>query len=260
MGEDGVDPRLSRCRANYAMQSQLMPLLKNMHDMAPEHVHEEIELQGLDFSSYVIEWIANVPRWRDHYLAHDQTPSYRYMKRVLKALQWMRGPNRWVLKSPQHLEQLVPLRDTFPDATFVMTHRDPVSVVASAITMMCYGARVSRKQVDPPRFAEYWIDRVETLLRRCVRDRDELPPERSMDLPFHVFMADDIGSVERIYELADLEMTPSARAQLDRFMADNPRGKNGRIVYDLKQDFGVDRDELRERFSFYFDRFPIRPE
>jgi hypothetical protein len=259
-GADGVDPRLVRCRESYAIQSQMMPLMKNMHDMAPEHVHEEIEVQALDFSSYVPEWIATVPRWRDYYLEHDQTPHYRYMKRVLQALQWLRGPERWVLKSPQHLEQLVPLQSTFPDATVVMTHRDPVSVIASAITMLCYGDRLRRRRVDPPRVAAYWIDRIETLLRRCVRDRDLLPAERSLDLPFHEFMADDVGAVERIYELADFEMTPTARASLAGFMNANPRGKHGRIVYDLKADFGVDRAALQERFAFYFDRFPIRAE
>lgn len=259
-GSDGVDPRLVRCRASYAVQSRLMPLLKNMHDMAPEHVHEEIELQALDFSCYVPEWIATVPRWRDYYLEHDQTPHYAYLKRVLQALQWLRGPERWVLKSPQHLEQLVPLLATFPDATIVMTHRDPVSVIASAITMLCYGDRVRRRRVDPPAVAAYWIDRIEGLLGRCVRDRDRISAERSLDLPFHEFMADDVGAVERIYELADFEMTPAARSSLDAFMAANPRGKHGRIVYDLEADFGVDREALQERFAFYFDRFPIRPE
>jgi len=259
-GADGIDPRLARCREGHAIQSRMMPLMKNMHDMAPEHVHEEIEVQALDFSSYVPEWIATVPRWRDYYLEHDQTPHYGYMKRVLQALQWLRGPKRWVLKSPQHLEQLVPLQATFPDATVVMTHRDPVSVIASAVTMLCYGDRLRRLRVDPPAVAAYWIDRIEVLLQRCVRDRDLIPAERSLDLPFHEFMADDVGAVERIYELANMKMTPAARASLERFMQTNPRGKHGRIVYDLAADFGVDRAALQERFSFYFDRFPIQVE
>jgi hypothetical protein len=259
-GAQSVDPRLVRCRAAHEIQSRMMPLMKNMHDMAPEHVHEEIEVQALDFSSYVPEWTATVPRWRDYYLAHDQTPHYGYMKRVLQALQWLRGPERWVLKSPQHLEQLVPLQAVFPDATVVMTHRDPVSVIASAITMLCYGDRLRRRRVDPPAVATYWVDRIEVLLRRCVRDRDLIPAERSLDLPFHDFMADDVGAVERIYELADFEMTPAARASLDAFMQANPRGKHGRIVYDLAADFGIDGAALRERFSFYFDRFPVKVE
>ncbi len=259
-GDDGVDPRLARCREHYAQQDLIMPLLKNMHDMAPEHVHEEIELQCLDFSSYELEWTATVPRWRDYYLTHDQRPSYAYMKNVLKALQWLRGPRRWVLKSPQHMEQLGPLIDTFPDATVAITHRDPVSVIASAVTMLCYGDRVRRTRVDPPAVAAYWIDRVEALLRACVRDRDQIAPGQSIDVRFHEFMADDIATVERIYMLAGLAMTTHARAELETHMAANPRGKHGRIVYDLEADFGVERDALRERFRFYFDRFGIRVE
>jgi len=259
-GADGVDPRLVRCRESYAQQDLMMPLLKNMHDMAPEHVHEEIELQCIDFSSYVLEWTATVPRWRDYYLAEDQRSSYAYMKTVLKALQWMRGPKRWILKSPQHMEQLGPLMNTFPDATVAITHRDPVSVIASAVTMLSYGDRMRRTRVDPPAVAAYWIDRVERLLRSCVRDRDSLPAEQSIDVLFHEFMADDIAMVGRIYALAGLEMTPEARADLDRYMVENPRGKHGRILYDLKSDFGIEREALRERFGFYLDRFAIEIE
>ncbi|MCH2184452.1 sulfotransferase [Myxococcota bacterium] len=257
---DGVDPRLQRCREAYAQQVEILPLLRNMHDMAPEHVHEEIELQGLDFASYELEWIATVPRWRDYYLSHDQTAHYAYMKRVLKALQWLRGPDRWILKSPQHMEQLGPLVSTFPDATFILTHRDPVSVIRSAITMLAYGDRIRRHRVDAPAVAAYWSERVETLLRSCVRDRELLPEDRSLDVLFHEFMADDIAMVERVYELAGLEMTQTARAELEAYMAANPRGKFGQIEYDLKGDFGVDPDRLRERFAFYFEKFPIQAE
>jgi hypothetical protein len=158
------------------------------------------------------------------------------------------------------MEQLGPLIRTFPDATVAITHRDPVSVIASAITMLTYGDRIRRQRVDPPANAAYWIDRVEKLLRACVRDRELVPEGQSIDVLFHEFMADDMATVERIYQLADLEMTPGARADLDAYLAANPRGKHGRIVYDLKADFGVDPDELRSRFDFYFDKFPVRPE
>ena len=258
--EDGVDPRLARCRKGYEMQTQLMPLLKNMHDMSPDHVHEEIELQGPDFSTYVIEWICTVPRWRDYYFAHDQRPHYAYLKRALQVLQYQRGPERWILKSPQHLEQLGPLIDTFPDATVAFTHRDPVSVIASAITMLGYGDRIRCKRVDLQATASYWIDRIERLLRSCVEDRELVPADQSLDVLFHEFMKDDLATVERIYQLAGLELSPEAKAEFSRYLDGNPRGKHGRIVYDLKGDFGVDPGALRERFAFYYDRFPVQIE
>lgn len=259
-GPKEQDPRYLKCAGEHQMQDQIVPLLRNMHDLAPDHVHEEIELGALDFSTFLPEWNAVVPRWRDYYYAQDQRPHYAYMKNVLKALQWLRGPDRWILKSPQHMEQLGPLIETFPDATVTITHRDPVSVVASAITMLTYGDRMRRRQVDPPAVAAYWSDRVEHLLRACVRDRELLPADRSIDVLFHEFMADDIAMVERIYDVAGLPMTDEARASLDAYMAQNPRGKHGRIVYDLAGDFGVDADALRSRFAFYYERFPVKME
>ncbi len=262
---EGEDPRFTRCREAWELTDQLMPLLRAMHAMTPEHIHEELELMGPDFASYNFEWRFHAPRWRDHYLSHDQTPHYRYMKRVLKVLQWQDArkgidPRRWVLKCPQHMEQLPVLHATFPDATIVITHRDPTSVIASASTMTSYGDRMRCTTPDPVRTARYWTDRVETLLRSCVRDRDALPADQVVDVRFHEFMADDLGTVERIYATAGVDMTPQARRELDEYLDEHPRGRHGRIVYDMAADFGLDREALRERFRFYTDRFGVREE
>jgi hypothetical protein len=254
------DPRIQRCRDQLAIQDQIMPYFKNMHEMYPEHTHEEIELQGMDFSMMLFENFALVPRWRDYYLEHDQVDHYRFLKRALKALQWLRGPQRWILKSPQHMEQLAALNRVFPDATFVVPHRDPVSIVASLATMLSYAARMSRNPVVPAQIGSYWADRIERMLHACVRDRDQLPAERSIDVLFDDFMADDVATIERIYQLADHPMSDEVRVRMAQYMQHNPRGKYGRVAYDLKQDFGLDRDTLRQRFGFYYDKFPVRLE
>jgi hypothetical protein len=258
--EDGTDPRYARCARTWEMMQRMTPHLAAMHPMSPDHIHEEIELMGPDFASYNFEWLSMSPRWRDHYYATDQTPHYEYMKTVLKILQWQRGPDRWVLKCPQHLEQLPVLRHVFPDATVVITHRDPVAVIQSSVTMLAYGQRINRRSVETRALIDYWSDRIERLLRACVRDRGIVPEARGVDVLFHELMADDMGMVERIYAKADLEMTDRARRQLRRFIDDHPRGKHGRVVYDLKEDFGVDPDALRERFRFYVERFPVKAE
>jgi hypothetical protein len=239
---------------------QMVPLLRAMHERYPTAIEEEIELQDLDFASYTLEWYARVPRWRDFYFTLDQRAHYAYMKKVLQVLTYLRGPNRWVLKSPQHLEQISALLATFPDATFAITHRDPVSVVQSAITMLAYGDRMRRAAVEPEELAAYWIDRVDRLLQACVRDRDLLPADRTIDVLFHEFMADDVAMVEQIYARNDRSLTPEVRAQLDGFMAAHPRGKHGQLVYDLRGDFGLDPDDVRRPFGYYFDRFPVREE
>jgi len=256
----GEDPRAARCQQTLAMQDQIMPYFKNMHEMHAWHVHEEIELIGMDFSTMLHENLAYIPRFRDYFKAHDQTPHYRYLKKALKALQFLRGPNRWVLKSPQHLAQLRPLRDTFPDATFVVTHRDPVAVIASMLTMQVYSMRMSRDPVRPKVIGKYWLDRIIDLLRGCVEDRDCLPTSQTIDVLFHEFMADDVAMVKKIYQLADLPFTTETQKAFDAYMKRNPRGKYGRVIYDLEGDFGVSLGELRERVGFYNDRFAVKLE
>jgi hypothetical protein len=114
--------------------------------------------------------------------------------------------------------------------------------------------------MDLAELATYWIDRIERLLRACVRDRDTVPASQSIDILFHEYMADQKATIARVYDLADLEMTDEADTRIDQFLAANPRGKHGRVIYDLQGDFGVDVGAVRERFGFYYDRFPVRRE
>jgi hypothetical protein len=260
IGPDGVDPRWTRCNEAWEAMRASTPLIAAMHPMEPDHIHEELELQLSDFSSYNQEWVGRVPQWRDYYLAHDQTPHYEWMRTGLQILQWYRPRDRWVLKSPQHLENIGALMSVFPDATIAVTHRDPVAVVQSTATMMTYSARMSYRHTMPEWYVEYWTDRMRRLLERSVRDRHLLPQDRLVDIYFDRYMDDEMGTLQRIYDVAGLELTAEARAQIEAYRAAHPRGKNGRVVYDLRNDFGVTPEQVRDRFGFYFDTFDVRIE
>jgi hypothetical protein len=251
------DPRRERTGAGLAFLDDAAPLFKRMHEMTVDHVHEEIQLLAIGGSTMLAETMGVLPEWKTWYLEHDQTPYYEYLRRVLQVLQWQRGGTRWVLKSPQHLEQVGPLLAVFPDATFVFTHRDPVSVIASTATMMSYTARMSHDVVDPHLIGGYWSQRVEEMLNAGMRDHDLLPAQRTIDVKFDEFMADDVAMVQRIYEVADQPFAPDVRAAMDAFMVDHPRGRHGGIVYDLEGDFGVDPAERRSAMRAYTDRFDI---
>lgn len=257
-GPDGLDPRFLRWRAAHETEQRIAPLTRLMHDRFPAAIEEEVEVMDLDLSSYVLEWHARVPAWRDTYLAMDHDARYAHLRTVLQALTFLRGPRTWVLKSPQHLEQLGPLTRTFPDATVVFTHRDPVAVVASATTMLAYGDRLRRHAVEPEHLGAYWVDRVHRLLRAAVRDRHLAT--RAVDVVFADFMADDLGTLARVYDVAGVELPDEVRARFSAYVAANPRGKHGRVHYDLRGDFGLDPDDLREQFRYYTDAFGIPTE
>lgn len=248
------DPRLARTDMAVDFMNAAMPHFKLMHEMTTEHVHEEIQLLTNDFSSMLMETVGHVPAWRDHYLAHDQTPHYEHLVTQLKALQFLRGGRRWLLKSPQHLEQLPVLEKVFPGLTVVVTHRDPVPVTLSMVMMLCYSARMHRSPVDVPEIAEYWVDRLDVMLQALLRERDAVPAERSLDVRFDDFMVDDLAVAEQVYALAGEDLTPEAHGAMADYLAGHQRGRLGRVETSAEM-FGLDEAALRKRFAPYVERF-----
>jgi hypothetical protein len=261
--EDGQlpgDPRYGRAAAAWAQMDAMLPYIKMIHPFDADHISEDIELQAIDFSSYFLEWPVPNRIWAEHYWNTDQTGSYRYLKKIVQVLTWIRGPNRWLLKCPQHMEQLPAVNAVFPDATIVLNHRDPVASIQSAITSMGYSSRIRVKAVEPSKIADYWIGRYERLLARCVRDRDLIPNDRVEDVYFHELMANPMRIVGNIYAKAGLTLTAEVQAKMANFLDDNPRGKHGALDYNLRRDFGLEPAAIRARFAGYLERFPVRVE
>ncbi|WP_197377299.1 sulfotransferase family protein [Mycolicibacterium baixiangningiae] len=251
-----LDPRdrRERCAAGLDLVHTAMPEFRRMHDMTVDHAHEEIQLLANDIGGMLFETTFHVPSYAAHYKAHDQSASYAHLKRTLQALQWLRGGTRWVLKSPQHLEQFPALVSTFPDATFVVTHRDPVEVIRSMATMICYAARMSCDHPDPVALTRYWVERATDLLTGCVRDRDVLPANQSIDIRFDDFMADEEATLAAIYALAGQPFDDRARTAMARFRADHPRGLYGGVIH-RPADLGLDVDRVAARLGEYHRRF-----
>ena len=80
--EAGIEPDPRKARMDVAVQviNLVMPHFPLMHEMTTDHVHEEIQLLANDFSTMLFETLAHVPRWRDYYMAHDQTSHYEYLR------------------------------------------------------------------------------------------------------------------------------------------------------------------------------------
>ena len=254
------DPRIGRAAQACQFVDGLMTEFKRMHEMTVDHAHEEIQLLAMDISGMLFETMSHVPGWRDYYKANDQTPSYLYLRRVLKALSWLRGSNqRWVLKSPQHLEQFDPLLTAFPDASIVVTYRDPVAITASMATMVAYARRLSTAKPDPKMIGRYWADRTSDLLNGCLSYRDRLPADRTCDARLDDFIADEMGVLKRVYRTVDQPLEGLALSKMAEYSEANPRGRHGTVAYDLKA-LGLDANVLRERMSAYTKRFNVRDE
>lgn len=254
------DRRRDRAARALALQHRVMPLFPAMHEIAVDAPEEEIQLLAIDFRTMFFEAMSEVPTYAAWNEQADHTGAYRYLKRLLQALQWLRPHGtRWLLKSPQHLERIGPLLEVFPDARIVHTHRDPVRVIASMCTMLAYGRRMQTARVDLAALGRAWSERIVRMLDASARDRDRVPAGHAMDLHLHAFLEDEVGAALRVATFAGLDAGPAVRARVEALQAAKPRGRHGRIDYRL-EDFGLEAATLRERLRAYTERFGVREE
>ena len=112
----------------------------------------------------------NVPGFFDYLMTSlDLTAAYRTHKRQLQLLQWRMPQPRWALKYPNHVIAMDEILEVYPDARFVMTHRDPVQTLAS-ISKMSFTLRGVRYDtpIDPKLVGKQMLDFVQRHIDRIM--------------------------------------------------------------------------------------------
>jgi hypothetical protein len=122
------------------------------------------------------------------------------------------------------------------------------------VAMLVYSARMHRSPVPVEEIAAAWIDRLELMLAALARDRHVIAPERSIDVSFDDFMADELGVAEQVFGLVGEPVTDGARNAMADYLAGHQRGRLGRVVTSCEM-FGLNEEDLRARFAPYVSRF-----
>jgi Sulfotransferase family len=251
------DPRIEVTRLTLEKRGERFPRMKAMYPSWPGAPTECQSLQALDFKSQIFQALAQVPsyaQWLNG--AADLVPTYRYVKRVLKLLQWRCPPNRWRLKNPSNIVFINALNQVFPDARFWMTHRDIAAVVPSSADLYYELSRAFSDDIDKKYLGKLNSDVWELGMRRVIAFRDAGQDHRFFDVQFAPFMQDPFPIIQQLYDFLGEELSPEARARMEKWRAETPREKQGDHLYD-PADFGLSVAGLRERFRFYSDRFQV---
>src|SRR5262249_18399105 len=145
-----TDPRIALRRRQDDLANRLSPRLAMAHEVAAESPEEDIYLFARDFQSVMFETLFEVPEYTRWLRRRDLGPSYHYARRQLQLLSWKYRADHWVLKAPAHLSWLEELLDAFPDASVIVTHRDPLQVVSSWCSLMAGVRSIRQRRPAPP--------------------------------------------------------------------------------------------------------------
>lgn len=251
------DPRIAKAEESMARRNRLFPRMKMMVPSTATSPTECQTYMGMNFTSQLFQSSARIPSYVEwlHHKA-DLAPTYLYVKRVLKLLQWRCPPRAWRLKNPSHILFIDALSQVFPDARFWMTHREVGSVLPSVADLYFELHQAFTDQVD-----KLWLGTVNTEfcelgMRRMMAFRDKGNEHRFFDIQFTAFQRDPFPVVQQLYDFLGEKLTAETRAGMIAWRENTPADKHGAHTCN-PADFGLDLAKLHERFRFYTDRFQV---
>lgn len=253
-----TDPRIKDAERLLGNLDRLIPTLPAIHEFGARLPQECVPINAHELLSIQFHTTFHVPSYQTWLDRQSLLPSYRFHERFLQHLQSKYMNERWVLKSPAHLPAIDEILQTYPDALIIHTHRDPARVMPS-LASLCHAFRsMSSDSVDPARIGRNVMDVWASYLQRAVdaRRRHRDASGQFFDAYFEDTLADPIDLIRRAYAHFGLELTGDARRRMEVFLAANPRGSRGVHRYG-REDFDLDLDEIRERFSDYCLEFDV---
>ncbi|MCG8592237.1 MAG: sulfotransferase, partial [Proteobacteria bacterium] len=234
------DPRVAAAHEEVDYILESVPVLASIHPWDAEGADEEIMLLEHSFLSHVPESGANLPSYRTWLDQQDLTPGYRYLRRLLQFLQWQkresgRPTGRWVLKAPFHLGYVDTLRQVFPGARIVQTHRDPLQTIPSAASMYRSLWELASDRVDAVEVGRQVCERYAWALTRCMHARENHPVDTFLDVDYRDVQKDPLTQVRRIYDWLGQPLSNRAEAAMSQWLVDNSRDKRAAHRYTLEE-------------------------
>jgi hypothetical protein len=238
------------------MLEELNPRMKAIHHEEADGPTECIAVMSQDFKSLSWEAIANVPAYSRWLLAADQRSAYEYHRSTLQVLQSGGVRGQWTLKSPHHAIALDALTDVYPDVRLVLLHRDPVVLCASVCSLISTLSDTFSDADHTAYVAEHWPAMLEESVKRIEAFRAAHPEHPIVDVQYADLVRDPLRTVEDLYAACGEELDGGARDRIAAYVNAHPKTEFGTHGYDLAE-FGLDADELAERFAGYVDSYDL---
>jgi hypothetical protein len=215
---------------------------------------ECLELMTLDFKSHIFQAFAQIPSYSTWLVEKaDLTSTYAYQRRVMKLLSWGEPPRPWRLKSPSHVLWLDALNEVFPDARFVMTHRDPTDVILSVADLYADIVGGFTDHVDRGYLGQLNVEHWSVGMQRALRFRDSQADKRFYDIDFRAMQADPIHQVRGLYAWLGEPVGDEFESRMRTWWAQAATEREPSSHADPVA-FGIDLDKVRPLFAAYVAR------
>ena len=254
------DKRVRTVDQQLQLFADLAPGFREMHPITADSPQECSEITSHVFQSLRFDTTHRVLSYFNWLEARGHDDAFRFHKKFLQFLQ-DGTPGRWVLKCPDHTFTLDSILRTYPDARFVIVHRDPIAVLGSVAHLTEVLRRPFLKNIDAgeigAQVAARWTQGANLLL--AFDQRADVPQERKFHLQYEDLVAAPLAAIARIYAHFGMELSSGALAAMSRHCESRPRGGYGTHAPYLLESFKLSRPALQAAFAPYVQQYCQAP-
>jgi hypothetical protein len=254
----GTDPRYLTAVEMDAVSDMVLPGFKAIHHDPPDAPVECNTLLAHAFNSTVFATVYFVPSYFRWILSADPCPAYAFHQRMLQLLQ-SQVPGRWNLKGPQHGYALDELKKTYPDATFIVTHRDPAVCTASTASLIAYLNEKTSDGTDRTVIGDVTTEFIAHCSDGLTAYNNARGPSSMIHVAYPDLVRDPLAAVRTIYDQLGRPLRPGVEAAMKELIGVRPQHHYGVHRY-TAEDFGLNRSALDERFASYRETFDVATE
>ena len=255
------DPRRARMQGMLDA-SGILKILEGVHDFNVDEPEEDFPIFRMAFSAWVSTARFHIPEYGRWLAANGSGDAYAYHRRTIQHFAWQRRQReprhkgQWLLKMPFHLMELETLIETYPDALFIQTHREPWQFMGSWNSLVERVRSQSSEPIPPHELGAEQLAFMSDMLDRAVDFRSAHPEleDRWIDVNYFNLVEDPLAVVRSIYERFDWPLEQAAIDAMEdwQFRQAEQRRQEKRHRYDLS-DYGLTSEEVNAAFARYRD-------
>ena len=164
-----------------------------------------------------------------------------------------------MLKWPYHLWHLETLLKTFPDAIVIHLHRNPGQSIPSVCNLASAARAPFCERIDAVGLGGFWLNYYEAGIKRGLKARPKANADQIIDIRYPDLIENPLSAIDQIQNIINLDSyetwTESIKINLN-----TTRNKRPRIHHYTPTQFGLDTDQILERFASYIKDYDLSAE
>lgn len=255
---EAQNERINDSEEENAFFNEQAPLAKLIHEYSTHEPEEDVLIYEHFFYAPYYNSFTYVPSYVNWYSENRNIEAeLGFLKDSLKYLQWQFQEDtreRWILKAPHYNGSENFILEVFPDAQFLVTHRDPIITASSLPSLYAHFLQAYSNTDWSEVVGPIALNGIIYLAQLHLNVRDSYPEIEFLDISYSDIIGDIETVISQAYQHLKMPLNETSRQRMLDWNTANTQHKKGVHKHNLDK-FSLDKQVVEQQLADYKARF-----